>query len=176
MKTANLNNYLNFLTEAKQRGLATTELCLKHKINTRTTSTLKKLNLLDNKSNFYLIESPSLALAKRIIKENLNTYHQRKNVGQTEIPFKPNATLNGVVYNKVTGRIRTEKLVIRLTKEEKEHLTLLSEKENKTMSKYVVEKLFLNEIGSNSTFIRKPLKDNKQANIILFWGMIKIKR
>jgi hypothetical protein len=176
MKTPNINNYLNFLTEAQQRGLATQELCVKHKINTRTTSTLKKLNLLDNESNFHLIESPSLALAKRIIKENRNAYHKRKNVGQTEIPFKPNSTLNGIVYNKVTGRIRTEKLVIRLTKEEKEHLTFLSEKENKTMSKYVVEKLLLNEIESNTTFIRKPLKSTKQPNISLFWGLLKITR
>jgi hypothetical protein len=176
MKTPNLNNYVRLLNEVYSKGKIDGTMIVKNHVNSRSIKSMKNLKFVDSRGRSLFQSQPTLNDIKKILRENSNAYYKRKNVEQTEIPFEPNSTLNGKVYNKVTGGIRTEKLVIRLTKEEKQHLSLLSKKENKTMSKYVVEKLLLNEIKSNSTFIKKPLKSTKQQNISLFWGMIKIKR
>ena len=173
MRTPNVKNYLNFLTEAQQKGYANQELCVKHKINTRTTASLKRLNLLDKYNNFTLIESPSLLLAKKIIEENRSNYqkHSTKKA-QTEIVFDEKK--NKIKYNNVRDQRKTEILKLRLTPQEKEYLNQVSKKANKTISKYVVEKLGLHKIDHNSIVVKQKPTTSKSKNITLFWGLIKI--
>ena len=174
MNTANVNNYVNFLTEVSQKGYVNRDICVKHKINTRTPLALRQLNLIDADNLFISKESSSVKLAKKIIQKNRENYQlwKNKNNKQTQIDFESNAQF--VKYNKIQGQKKTEIFKLKLTPQEKQYLHQASKKANKTMSKYVVEKLGLHKIDHNSIVVKQKPTTSKSKNITLFWGLIKI--
>lgn len=173
MKTANINNYLNFLSEAHQKGYVNRELCVKHKINTRTPFALRQLNLTDVDNFFITKESPTVTLAKKIIQQNRSNYivYKNKNENQTKIDFQTSPQRSR--YNKVPGNNKTEKIVIRLTLGEKQSLKEKSKKENKTMTRYLVEQLGLDTANYKDITIKETPKPIKRE-ISILWGLIKI--
>jgi hypothetical protein len=101
MKTPNLNNYVNLLTDVYAYGSISTALCRKHRLSNATTRTLKELRYVDQKGKSLIRQRPSVQDAKKVIAKNRERAKQyqspNKQPVQTEMNLvTPKAPLKGV--------------------------------------------------------------------------------
>ena len=98
MKTPNVNNYVNLLTDVYAYGSISTALCRKHRLSNATTRTLKELKFVDQNGKSLIRQRPSMQDAKKVILKNRERAKQYqstyKKTTQKEMVFvKPKAPL-----------------------------------------------------------------------------------